>query len=40
MKFTVERLSHMADADIVDSKLVVLRNADGKGGRWEKTELP
>ena len=30
----------MADADIEDSKLVVLKNADGKGGRWDKTELP
>ena len=30
----------MADADIEDSKVVVLKNADGKGGRWEKTELP
>jgi hypothetical protein len=30
----------MADADIVDSKVAVLRNADGKGGSWIKTELP
>ncbi|HXJ62031.1 MAG TPA: VCBS repeat-containing protein [Verrucomicrobiae bacterium] len=30
----------MADADIVDSKIVVLRNADGKGGRWDKLPLP
>jgi hypothetical protein len=30
----------MADADIEDSKVVVLRNADGKGGRWTKTEIP
>jgi hypothetical protein len=30
----------MADADIVDSKIVVLKNADGKGGQWSKTELP
>jgi hypothetical protein len=30
----------IADADIVDSKLVVLKNADGKGRSWIKTELP
>jgi hypothetical protein len=30
----------MADADIVDSKVAVLKNADGKGGSWTKTELP
>lgn len=30
----------IADADIVDSKVAVLKNADGKGGRWTKTELP
>lgn len=30
----------MADADIVDSKVVVLRNSDGKGNQWSKTELP
>ncbi len=30
----------MADADIEDSKIVILKNADGKGGRWEKTSLP
>ncbi|MHC1766918.1 MAG: FG-GAP repeat domain-containing protein [Verrucomicrobiia bacterium] len=30
----------MADADIEDSKIVILKNADGKGGRWEKTPLP
>ena len=30
----------IADADIVDSKVAVLKNADGKGGRWAKTELP
>lgn len=30
----------MCDADIVESKVAVLRNADGKGGTWEKTELP
>ena len=26
----------VADADITDSKVVVLKNSDGKGGRWEK----
>jgi hypothetical protein len=30
----------IADADIEDSKIVVLKNGDGKGGRWEKLELP
>jgi hypothetical protein len=30
----------MADADIDDSKVVVLRNADGKGGNWETIRLP
>jgi len=30
----------MCDADIVESKAAILRNADGKGGAWEKTELP
>jgi hypothetical protein len=30
----------MADADIVESKVAVLRNADGKGGSWSKEELP
>jgi hypothetical protein len=30
----------MADADITDSKVVILKNADGKGGAWSKTELP
>ncbi len=30
----------IADADIVDSRVAVLKNADGKGGRWVKTELP
>jgi hypothetical protein len=30
----------IADADIVDSKVAVLMNADGKGGKWDKTELP
>jgi hypothetical protein len=30
----------IADADITDSKLVVLQNTDGKGGAWTKTPLP
>jgi hypothetical protein len=30
----------IADADITDSKVVVLKNADGKGGRWEKIAVP
>jgi hypothetical protein len=30
----------IADADIEDSKVAILRNADGQGGRWTKTELP
>jgi hypothetical protein len=30
----------MADADIEDSRVVVLANADGRGGRWDVTELP
>jgi len=30
----------IADADIVESKVAVLKNADGKGGSWSKTELP
>jgi hypothetical protein len=30
----------MADADISDSKVVLLTNEDGKGGRWSKRELP
>jgi hypothetical protein len=30
----------IADADITDSKVVVLRNADGKGDRWEKIPVP
>jgi len=30
----------MADADIVESKVAVLTNRDGKGGSWSKTELP
>jgi hypothetical protein len=30
----------ITDADITDSKVVVLKNADGKGGAWANTELP
>jgi hypothetical protein len=30
----------IADADITDSKVAVLKNADGKGGRWEKILVP
>jgi len=30
----------MGDADITDCRVVILRNEDGKGGRWSKTELP
>jgi hypothetical protein len=30
----------VADADIIDSKVVFLKNTDGKGGAWTKTELP
>ena len=30
----------IADADITESKVVVLKNADGKGGTWTKLELP
>ena len=30
----------IADADIEDSKVVVLKNADGKGNQWAKIELP
>ena len=30
----------MSDADIADSKVAILRNADGKGGRWERRDLP
>ncbi len=30
----------MADADMADSHVVVLKNADGKGGHWEKSPLP
>jgi FG-GAP-like repeat len=30
----------IADADITDSKVVVLKNGDSKGGRWEKILVP
>lgn len=30
----------IADADITDAKVAILKNADGKGGRWIKVELP
>lgn len=30
----------MCDADILDSKVVILKNVDGKGGQWSKQELP
>jgi hypothetical protein len=30
----------IADADITDSKVVVLKNGDGKGTRWEKVPIP
>jgi hypothetical protein len=30
----------MADCDIADSKVAILRNADGKGGRWTREDLP
>jgi hypothetical protein len=30
----------MCDADIADSKIVILRNADGRGETWTKQELP
>lgn len=30
----------VADADITDSHVVILRNLDGKGGKWSKQELP
>ncbi|HEY0944667.1 MAG TPA: VCBS repeat-containing protein [Opitutaceae bacterium] len=30
----------MCDADIIDSKVVILRNPDGKGETWLKQELP
>jgi hypothetical protein len=30
----------MNDADITASRVVILKNSDLKGGRWEKTELP
>jgi hypothetical protein len=30
----------MGDADIVDSRVAILRNTDGRGGTWSKEELP
>jgi hypothetical protein len=30
----------MGDADIVESKVVILKNADGQGGSWTKQALP
>jgi hypothetical protein len=30
----------MCDADIEDSKVALLRNVDGKGGAWERADLP
>jgi len=30
----------IGDADIVDSRVAILRNADGRGGSWTKEELP
>jgi hypothetical protein len=30
----------MADTDIVDSRVAILRNQDGRGGAWAKAELP
>ncbi len=30
----------IADTDIVESRVAVLKNADGKGGNWSKQELP
>jgi hypothetical protein len=30
----------IADADIVESRVVILRNSDGKGGSWSRLELP
>lgn len=30
----------VADADIVDSRVAILRNTDGRGGAWTKEELP
>lgn len=35
-----EREIVMADADIVDSKIVILKNKDKRGGKWSKDELP
>jgi hypothetical protein len=30
----------IADADIVECKVAIFKNVDGKGGSWAKTELP
>src|SRR4029077_16730959 len=30
----------VADADIVDSHVMIVRNVDGRGGRWTATALP
>ena len=30
----------VADADIVDSHVMIVKNDDGRGGRWMVTELP
>ncbi len=30
----------MADADIVDSRVAILANVDGRGGAWRRTDLP
>ena len=30
----------ICDCDIVDSKIAILKSADGKGGRWERQDLP
>jgi hypothetical protein len=30
----------MCDTDIVDSRVAILRNVDGKGSAWQRTDLP
>jgi hypothetical protein len=30
----------VADADIVESRVALLKNVDGRGGRWERKDLP
>jgi hypothetical protein len=30
----------IADADVEDSRVVILHNEDGRGGQWAKVELP